>query len=82
MSVAKVERYLWNIFLWLDQGLNTLLGGDPRETLSSRMGKYLRDKRKCVLCKVLCTLLNVIDKNHCAENIEDSLGSKSLTGRY
>ena len=30
-------RYLLNILIWLTQGLNTLLGGSPDETTSSRL---------------------------------------------
>lgn len=80
--LTKIKRYLWNILIWLDQGLNTLTGGDPDETVSSRVGKYIRDGRNCVLCKALCWFLNLIDKNHCAKNIEEDEGKNALNGRY
>ncbi|WCD56178.1 hypothetical protein [Caulobacter phage KSC] len=61
-------RYIWNLLIALDQLLNTLLAGNPDETLSSRAHKAsLKGKAwGCILCK----LLNFIDKNHCAESVE------------
>lgn len=32
-------RYLRNLFIAVDQLVNTILGGDPDETISSRLGK-------------------------------------------
>jgi hypothetical protein len=32
-------RYAYNIARWLDQGINAATGGDPRQTLSSRLGR-------------------------------------------
>jgi hypothetical protein len=34
-------QYLYNLFLGLDQAINTLLGGHPDETLSSRLGRSI-----------------------------------------
>ena len=34
-----IKKYLYNIIIWLDQGLNTVLGGCPDETVSSRIGR-------------------------------------------
>ena len=31
--------YGYNLARWLDQGINALTGGDPRQTLSSRLGR-------------------------------------------
>ncbi|ALF01681.1 hypothetical protein CPT_Percy47 [Caulobacter phage Percy] len=61
-------RYFWNLLIALDQLLNTLLAGNPDETLSSRAYKAsLKGKAwGCILCK----LLDKIDKNHCAESVE------------
>jgi hypothetical protein len=36
-----VRKYFWNILVSIDQFVNTLLGGNPDETVSSRMGKHL-----------------------------------------
>lgn len=35
-----MKRYLKNLMISADQFLNTLTGGDPDETLSSRAGKW------------------------------------------
>lgn len=68
-----VRRYLWNVLIGLDQFANTLLGGDPDETISSRMGKNVA-KRNCPFCNFMCELLNLIDKNHCQKSIETDEG--------
>lgn len=59
---------LKNILLWLDQGLNVLLLGDPDETLSRRAGRARADGEAwgCYLCKVL----DWIDPRHCAKSID------------
>lgn len=36
-----VKKYIWNLLISIDQLCNTILGGDPDETMSSRMGKHL-----------------------------------------
>lgn len=67
--------YVWNLLIALDQLLNTLLAGDPDETLSSRMGKYVQRGRgwlPCQLCKLLDWLFK--DKDHCINNIEPDEG--------
>lgn len=72
-----IGRYLWNWIVWVDQGCNTALGGDPDETLSSRMGKAIRENR-CVLCRQICRVLNWIDPNHCQKHIEEDEGSRAI----
>jgi hypothetical protein len=37
-----MKRYIWNLLISIDQLFNVLLGGDPDETMSSRMGKRVR----------------------------------------
>lgn len=72
-----VKRYLWNNLLSLDQSLNTLTGGDPDETLSSRLGKKVL-KGDGILPCVICKFLDVVfrEKNHCINNIEYDEGIK------
>lgn len=36
-------RYLWNFLIALDVTLNALIGGNPRETISSRIGRAYRN---------------------------------------
>ena len=68
-----VKQYFWNILISIDQLLNTLIGGDPDETISSRCGK-----RKIKVCKWLCKALHMFDKNHCEESIEIDEGKREL----
>lgn len=35
-------KYLLNILLWLDLGVNTFTGGSPYESVSSRLGRHYR----------------------------------------
>lgn len=59
------KRYLFNALVGLDQFINTLIGGDPDMTLSGRMGRAVAQGR-CKVCRVVCWLLDRIDKDHCA----------------
>jgi hypothetical protein len=62
--------YFWNVLIAIDQLGNAVLGGNPDETISSRMGKAIRERR-CYLCRVICWFLDKIDKDHCKESIEE-----------
>lgn len=68
-----MKSYFWNVLISFDQFCNTLLGGDPDETISSRSGKYARRGRGWFPCQ-LCRLLNLLDKDHCIRSIEDDEG--------
>jgi hypothetical protein len=63
-----MKKYIWNILVSLDQLGNTLLGGNPDETISSRMAKRARkgDKLGIRVCKIL----NYFDEGHCEKTIE------------
>ena len=50
-----------------DQLGNSVLGGDPDETISSRCGKVIKT---CILCRFFCWIANKIDNNHCQNSIE------------
>ena len=64
------SAYFWNILVSLDQFLNTLFFGHPDETLSSRWGKGAA-RRDCKFCTLMCKILNIFDKDHCARYIEE-----------
>jgi hypothetical protein len=73
----KLKQYLLNILILLDEALNTILFfGDPRETMSSRIGKYATKKQAwaCFLCKIL----DAIDKRHCATAQEPTVGDRNV----
>ena len=73
--MARVIQYLANIMIALDQLVNTLLAGDPDETLSSRCGKRALIKR-CWLCLGLCWLLGLVHRDHCLWAIERDEGKR------
>ena len=62
--------YLWNIGVWLSQGLNTVFrGGSPDETLSSAAGKAKSEGR--TWGSFLCWFLDWVDPGHCEKSIEE-----------
>lgn len=72
-----MKRWLWNLLIALDQLANTVLGGDPDETLSSRMGKQIA-QRKCLLCRLVCKVLDRFEVNHCQKSIEADEGKDAV----
>lgn len=70
-----LKRYIWNVIISLDQLVNTLLGGSPDETISSRAGKR---QHKSVWAKWLCWILNKLDTNHCKDAIEEDEGKNDI----
>lgn len=65
-------RYFWNFLISIDQLANTILGGYPDETLSSRLGKLARKKQPFSMC--MCRILHFFDKGHCEKSIEEDEG--------
>jgi hypothetical protein len=63
-----------NIALGIDQLGNTVLRGNPDETISSRAGR-VREQGKLWGC-VLCKFLDWLDPDHCNKAIEPGKGSK------
>jgi len=75
MNWKPVKRYFWNMAISLDQLVSTATGGDPDETVSSRLGKAERrgNKFACFFCRAL----DFIQKDHCAKSIEEDEGDKA-----
>jgi hypothetical protein len=71
-----MKQYLINFAILLDESLNTLTGGDPGETVSSRAGKGLKEGRTwaCVLCRVL----DLFQKDHCLKSVNPDDGSRAV----
>ena len=61
----SVLQYFYNLGSVFDRVVNTVLGGDPRQTLSSRMGRDIALGR-CRACGWICAGLNLIQRDHCA----------------
>lgn len=69
-----IRRYLLNIAIALDQGCNALLGGNPDETISSRVGRAAMNDRAFAaeaewLVDAMFRLLGD-GPGHCRRNIE------------
>lgn len=89
--VAKVwpmlRLYLKNILVAVDQLLSAILGGDPDETISSRIGKAVRGDYGRFQSIVLHPVMWLIDliflpfdgPNHCTRRIEEDEGKYAVT---
>lgn len=64
-----MKEYFWKLLVSLDQPVNALLGGNPDETISSRLGKG--ERRGCRVCRFFCRILDILEKDHCALSIEE-----------
>lgn len=74
--MPSIKRWFWNVLISVDQLGNTLAGGDPDETISSRAGKAKQEGKRwgCVLCRIL----NWFDRGHCDKSIEPDEGARAL----
>lgn len=63
----KVKRFVVRLFISIDQFFNTILLGNEDETISARMAR----KPNCMICKILCWILDKIDANHCQTSLEN-----------
>ena len=67
-----MKAYLRRVLIGIDQLVNAITGGDPDETISSRMGKGISSN--CLFCKWACWILDLIDRDHCHKSIEPDEG--------
>ena len=63
----SLAQYILNWLQLVDQAINVMLGGDPRQTISARMGRNIALGR-CRLCRPICALLALIQRDHCAKS--------------
>ncbi|GFK94404.1 hypothetical protein NNJEOMEG_02249 [Fundidesulfovibrio magnetotacticus] len=75
-----MRRYIWNVLLGLDQFLSVLTGGDPDETVSSRVGKAAASGSLLGMALERC-LDAVFGAGHCRQAIEADEGADRVT-RY
>jgi len=73
-----IKKYIWNNLIAIDQLFNTVTGGDPDETISSRVGKRMRSGNPGYLARSLCYILEKLDPGHCQDSIEDDEGKDSI----
>ena len=76
-----ISTYLWNLLIALDQSINTVFGGDPDETLSSRMGKWAKNgENNRGLRKPIYWISNFVvelfQKDHFQKSVEEDEGSR------
>ena len=82
--MSKVKKYVWNILISIDQFINTIFGGDPDETVSSRLGKWAREDYhttsdwRLMIWAVCNWVVNKFEKNHFEKSIDDSEGKDSV----
>jgi len=76
MTMTKIGRYLLNYAVWLDEGVNTVFGGSPNETVSERAAKARNAGRKwgCILCR----FLNWINPGHCDDALTSTIGDDAV----
>ena len=72
-----IKKYFWNVLIAIDQLANTVIGGDPDETISSRAGKKVRTG-KTGPWHWLCLVLHKFDSNHCRESVEEDEGKDAV----
>lgn len=81
LKTSPIFRYFWNILIAIDQLFNTILAGDPDETMSSRFGKWLdlpHNTWRWKVAYVVCSALHWFDKGHCESSIEHDEGDDAV----
>jgi len=78
-----IKEYFWNILIVIDQLVNTLCGGDPDETISSRLGKWHQEgiskkSFRLVIYKVINVIVEVFQKDHFKKSIEEDEGNRHI----
>jgi hypothetical protein len=71
-------KYIINILIAIDQFINTIFFGDPDETISSRTGKAIRANKGSWFAKKLNAFLDLFEKNHSINSIEEEEGKDAI----
>lgn len=66
IAIFIYPRLAWRILVASDRLVNAAVGGDDRETLSSR--SYRGSLRGIVIWCVLCKVLDKFQKDHCKKS--------------
>jgi len=74
----KIKQYAANLLLSWDQLMNTIWCGDCDESISSRVGKSIREGSKRWLPNYLNRELDKAQKDHSIKSIEDDEGKKQI----
>lgn len=78
-----MTRYLWNVLIGFDQFVNVIFGGDPDETISSRLGKWARRGKnqrgnKKFIFKLANFVVELFEKDHFAKSVEEDEGKNEV----
>ena len=74
-----VRSYVFNVALALDRLLNAILLGDPEETVSHRLARYLvRSRNPSALALTLAWVLELIDPGHLQRVYKHDADGKEL----
>lgn len=72
-----IRKWALNVLIAFDQLVNAITGGDPDETISSRLGKAKRRGNR--VAKAVCWILaKVFRARHCMDSIEDDEGGDGV----
>ena len=67
-ACTVVRQIVLNTLLMMDHTLNTMLLGDPNETVSQRLGRAENAGNR--IAWALCRALNIINTNHCQWSLQ------------
>lgn len=78
-----MKKYFFNVLIGIDQLANAVFGGDPDETISSRLGKIKVTHGGAIpwyrpLAWLIDAMLEKIDPNHSVDAIEDDEGKDQV----
>lgn len=77
-----MRKYVKNVLIWLDQGVNVILFlGYPDETLSARAYRHYLDGTTPYLKTFIDTLF-WFDKDHCRTSYENEILNRQLPLEY
>jgi len=71
-----MKKYFWNLLISIDQLVNTIFGGDPDETISSRIGKHVHWRGDTGWRLWLSKFLDLFERDHTLKSIEEDEGKK------
>ncbi len=70
----RLKIYVWGFWIWQDQAVNAILGGNPDVTVSSKVG-YMAEQGSST-AQAMAVVIDLLFKvavgqeNHCAVSIE------------
>jgi len=79
-----MKKYVWNLLIAIDQFVNTVFGGDPDETISSRLGKWARDGKlhssdaRLLIYAIINAIVNRFEAKHFEKSIDDTEGQDEV----